>query len=231
MLSPLLLLLIYLGGIVSAFGPCSLATIPVYLGYIAGSANSLWKGITSGIIFTIGLSLVFSLLGAAAVIIGIFLPSVAITYAVLGIIMIVFGVMLLGVIQQYTCRFIPQEKITRFSGPLGALILGLTFGFVWTPCVTPMLGAVLILIMFSGSLFVGAGLLFIFGFGYGTPLIIAGGLIANGQQILGERYEKASRWIVRIGGIVLIVLGIDLLLPLFGFPTIIFRILNGGIGP
>jgi len=48
---------------------------------------------------------------------------------------------------------------------------------------------------------------------------------------LGERYEKVSRWIVRIGGIVLIVLGIDLLLPIFGFPTFFFRILNGGIGP
>jgi cytochrome c-type biogenesis protein len=223
--------LIYLGGIISAFGPCSLATIPVYLSYIAGSANSLGKGITAGIIFTLGLSLVFSLLGAAAVLIGIFLPSLAITYAILGIIMIIFGVMLLGVFQQYTCRIMPQEKVTRFSSPLGALVLGLSFGFVWTPCVTPMLGAVLILIMFSGNLFVGAGLLFIFGFGYGTPLIIAGGLLANGQQILGERYEKVSRWVVRIGGIVLIVLGIDLLLPIFGFPTFFFRILNGGIGP
>lgn len=78
---------------------------------------------------------------------------------------------------------------------------------------------------------IGAALLFLFGLGYGTLLIIASPLIANGHQLAGEKYETASLWLARLAGILLIIIGIDLLLPLFGFHTIIFRFLTGGIGP
>ncbi len=230
MITPLFILLIYAEGILACFSPCGLAAIPTYLSYLTGFEKQPWRALAAGLLFTIGLALTSALLGVVAAAIGVLLlPPLSITYAFMGVLMIVCGIVFLTYIQRYVCKYRPIDEFSRFSGIFGAFLLGLTFGLVLNICATPILGAVLTLIALYKSIPLGFGLLFLFGFGLGTPLIVASPLVAKGHDLLSERYLTVSRWLSRIAGIILIILGVDLLLPLFGFPTIIFRFLGGGI--
>ena len=230
MITPLFILVIYIEGILACFSPCGLATIPTFLSYLTGFEKQPWRALTVGLLFTIGLAITSALLGALAAAIGVLLaPPLEISYAVLGVVMIVCGIVFLTYIQRYVCKYRPIDEFSRFSGIFGAFLLGLTFGLVLNICATPILGAVLTLIALNQSIPLGFGLLFVFGFGLGTPLIIASPFVAKGHDLLSERYMTISRWLSRIAGIILIILGVDLLLPLFGFPTIIFRLLGGAV--
>ncbi len=231
MVSPFFILLVYLEGILACFSPCGLAVIPTYLGYLAGFEDKPGRALIAGLIFTLGFALINAFIGALAGAIGLILPPIEITYAVLGIIMIACGIFFLVYIQRYVCKYQPLNRFSRFSGFFGALILGLSFGFIGVACTTPIIAGVFILITTLQNIPLGAILLFLFGIGYGTPLIIISPLLAKGHNIMGGRFETASRWLSRLAGILLLVLGIDLLLPLFGFHTIIFRFLTGGTGP
>jgi cytochrome c biogenesis protein CcdA len=228
---PLLVILIYLEGILACFSPCGLIVIPLYLGFLTAYERKPWRALAAGVAFTLGFALISALVGVVAGAIGLVLPPLVITYAILGVILIVCGVVFISSLHQYACKYTPIQKFSRYSGIVGAFILGFSYGFVGIACVTPIIAGIFVIIALYGNIVIGAALLFLFGLGYGTPLIIASPLIANGHQLAGEKYETVSLWLGRVAGVLLIIIGIDLLLPLFGFHTIIFRFLTGGIGP
>ncbi len=231
----LALIIAFLGGVVTFISPCILPLIPGYLSFITGvSTSDLKKGVkgrflkvlVSSLLFVLGFSIVFALLGASASFIGGFLiKHKNILIKVAGGLIIFFGLIYLGVIK---IPFFYQER--RFQpkgqsfGTLGTVLLGAAFGFAWTPCLGPILSSILLLASITGTATKGAFLLIVYAFGLGIPFIITG--------LLLSRFLTTFDWIKRhyqvitvVSGSFLILIGILLLTPLWSyFSTFLFRL-------
>ena len=176
-----------LGGALSFLSPCVLPLVPPYLCYMAGvSADDLKSGpavattgyarlISSSVIFVLGFSTVFVALGAGASSIGLFLRQNLDWLGMLaGIAIIVMGLNFLGV---FRLSFLSREA--RLQAPdrprslLGAYLMGLAFAFGWTPCIGPVLGAILGLAGARGTVSEGATMLAFYSAGLGIPFILA----------------------------------------------------------
>lgn len=207
--------LVFAEGIASFLSPCLLPLLPVYLGYLSGeiTEGSYNKRalIINSIIFCIGLSAVFIMMGVTASSIGRFLNEYRLLLSkIAAVVIILFGLFHMGIIR---LGFLYKEKRfnTRFkrSSYINSLIFGAVFAFGWTPCIGPILGSVLIIAGSSGSMAYGAYLLFIFALGLSIPFIITASLVELISAKL-KAIQKYSRIINIAGGILLIILGIAL---------------------
>ena len=176
-----------LAGALSFLSPCVLPLVPPYLCYMAGvSAEDLKSGpavastgfarlISSSLVFVLGFSTVFVALGAGASSIGLFLrQNLDWLGIVAGIAIIVMGLNFLGV---FRLAFLSREA--RFRAPdrpqslIGAYLMGLAFAFGWTPCIGPVLGAILGLAGSKGTVGEGATMLAFYSAGLGIPFVLA----------------------------------------------------------
>src|SRR4030042_1206454 len=134
---------VFLGGVISSSSPCVLATIPLVIGYVGGySEGNRRKALLYSLIFILGLSLTFTVLGAIASLIGGLFGSVNQTwYIVVGGIAVVIGLHLVGLFEWSLP--IPVHFRPKHRGLLGAFLLGLLFGIVSSPCATPILALIL----------------------------------------------------------------------------------------
>lgn len=200
--------LVYLGGILTSFSPCILTMIPVIIGYIGGYHDeknvSGVKGFSASTAFVLGMSVTFSMLGLVAVSLGKVFGQIGDTwYYVIAAVAIIMGLQLLGVINLRFPAFnmIPLKR----GGLIKTFLIGLMFGMVMSPCATPVLAVIIAYVASTGKIFYGAGLLFFYGLGHGLPLIIAGTFTASLKQM--NRFQKYSRVITVISGLILIFLG------------------------
>jgi len=178
--------LAFLAGIVSFVSPCILPLVPGYLSLVTKlsfeeltqkkTSNSIKKILLPSIFFVLGFSTLFVLLGASASFIGGFLQHYKIILLKLsGVIIIVFALFVLEIIK------LPQlyrEKKLDFGTTnisyLGPFLLGIAFGFGWTPCVGPILASILLYASTSEGASGGALLLFIYSLGLGLPFLLTG---------------------------------------------------------
>lgn len=171
-------------GVVSFLSPCVLPLVPGYLAFVSGTSDVATDGQpavpTSKILsragaFVLGFSTVFVLLGASATRIGQFLTSRGALFGqIAGLIVIVFGLHLMGV---FRIPLLYREKRVQTTrpprSPFGAFVIGTAFAFGWTPCIGPILGAVLGLAAVQESAWQGVGLLSVYSLGLGVPFLLA----------------------------------------------------------
>ena len=174
-----------LAGMLSFLSPCVLPLVPPYLVYLTGaSLERLAEGeaeprvrretITAAVLFVLGFSTIFIALGASASVIGAVLRAYSGTLAVIaGVGIVVMGLHFLGLTP---IAWLMREKRFTVAKPVGlwgAYLMGLAFALGWTPCIGPILAAILAVAASEATVAQGAGMLAIYSLGLGVPFLIA----------------------------------------------------------
>ena len=204
--------LVLLGGAATGLNPCVFPTIPVVIGYISGQKEQpRWKGFALAMTFVLGLAITYVVIGATASFVGSVLGiSKAGWMYIVAAVCLLVGLSMSGLITISFDTFIPaQSKWSKLSGFAGALVLGMLFGLVASPCAMPILTLILALIAQKGQVAYGSMLMFTYAIGHGLPLIIIG-TVAGALTSL-ERFTTYSVLIQRIGGWLLIIVGLYLI--------------------
>jgi cytochrome c-type biogenesis protein len=208
-LSALAYILVFLGGVLTSIGPCNLSMVPVIIAYVGGYANpTRAKGFWLSTFFTLGSSVTFMLLGVvAATVGGLFGAESKILHWFVAAVCFVIGLNLLGALKvnlDFMARL--QPKRVAVTGLIGAFLLGLVVGLAGSQCGTPVLVAILGLVMAKGKLAYGASLLFAYGLGRGVPIILAGTFTGVVKAL--PAMERWTRWMETAAGVVLIAVGL-----------------------
>jgi len=215
--------LAFLAGLASFLSPCVFSLVPAYVGYLGGRAagdqggKNRWVAFSHGLAFVLGFSVVFITLGVAASFAGAILYDARYWLAKIGgIVVILFGLHMIGIIHipflAYDTRI--QKVPDRKWGYLSSALMGIFFSAGWSPCVGPVLGAILTLAINGGSVSQGATLLSFYSAGLAIPFLIAAIGIGWVTTIL-QRYKKTMRYVEILMGIVLMIVGVMLFLGTF----------------
>ena len=212
-------------GFISFLSPCVLPLIPGYISFISGqSLNEILVSKKINffplILFCFGFSTVFIILGASASFLGqTLLQNSEILRIVAGIVIIIFSLQLLGIINISFLNLEKRFDTKRSENILFPYLIGLAFGFGWTPCIGPILGSILALASIEETLFRAVTLLSFYSLGLAIPFILAGYLTQK-FLIFSKNFKKNINMIYKIGGTILIVTGFLILtnqLQLIGF--------------
>lgn len=214
------LLTAFLAGLVSFLSPCVLPLVPGYVSYVSGNtlgdatvaSPRRWVVILLGAWFVLGFSSVFIALGATATALSRLLLLYRYEANIVGgLVIIVFGAFTTGLIR---LPLLHQDMRYhgRISGgrPLGAFALGVAFGFGWTPCIGPVLGAILTLSAVSATATSGVTLLAIYSLGLGVPFLLS----AAFTDVLMRRLKSARRLgrFLQVGaGVVMMLMGVAMI--------------------
>ncbi len=214
---------VFIAGILTFLAPCTLPLIPGYLGFISGvSMEDLKKGkigkkekrkvMINGILYVIGFSAVFILLGTIFGVGGIALAKYRLILGRIGgVVIILFGLFMLHIPGLNFMKFMNADK--RFhtklkpGEPASSLIFGATFAFGWSPCVGPILGTVLVLSSNVTTIWQGAFLLAVFSLGLAIPFLLIAASVAHAMDYV-KRMSKYLNVISTIGGLFLIIMGV-----------------------
>lgn len=194
-----------MAGLISFLSPCVLPLVPGYLAYAAGHSKSRGKVLLGSVLFVIGFSALFISYGALFGGIGseIFVHEELIT-RILGVLTICLGIIFMG---KFPMAPTFHPRITTTSGLIGAPLLGFLFGVGWTPCIGPALATVQTLAFQESSAARGAILSFGYCLGLGLPFI-ATGLYLDKSEKLRKFFIRRGDLISKIGGILLIAIGV-----------------------
>tara|TARA_Y100000589_G_scaffold249067_1_gene237100 strand:+ start:37 stop:741 length:705 start_codon:yes stop_codon:yes gene_type:complete len=202
-------------GLISFLSPCVLPLIPGYISYISGTTyNELIETkvkISPLLFFTLGFSLVFILFGAAATFVGqLFLSYSNELRIIAGIIIILFSLQILGFLNFKFLNYERRLNISKNNSFISPILLGVSFGFGWTPCIGPILGSILVLATTEESLIRGIVLLCFYSLGLAIPFILSGVLI---QKFIGvsNKLKSKMKLIINISGYLLLVTGVLIL--------------------
>jgi cytochrome c-type biogenesis protein len=201
-------------GLLSFLSPCVLPLIPSYVGYLTGlTADQIEerRGLTliHALWFVAGFGAVFVALGAGASALGsLFRDSQVWLGRVGGALVIVLGLSLLGVLRlPFLLRERRLELARKPVGYLGSLLVGVTFGAAWTPCIGPILGAILTLAAAEASLAHGTVLLAFYALGLAIPFLVTA-LALRWFLEWFQRFRPYIVWVDRVAGVLLILLGV-----------------------
>lgn len=215
----------FIAGILTFLAPCTLPLVPGYLGFISGvSASDLQdptkekiarrKIFLNGVLYVIGFSLVFIILGSLFGLGGATLVKYRIWLSRIGgIFVIFFGLFMMGILKLPFLnveKHVGSVKALKPGNPISSLIFGATFAFGWTPCVGPILGSILTLAASLATIGQGAFLLAIFSLGLAVPFLIIAASISSASVYLAK-VSKYLNAISFVGGIFLVFLGALLL--------------------
>src|SRR5512133_3371571 len=211
-----------LAGLASFLSPCVFSLVPAYVGYLgglstgaAGSENgksNRWLTFSHGLAFVLGFSIVFVLFCVVAAYAGALLFDLRFWLAKIGgIVVVVFGLHMIGVFHipflAYDTRV--QQAPDPKWGYLSSALMGVFFSAGWSPCVGPVLGAILTLAINGGSVSLGATLLSAYSIGLAIPFLIAALGIGWVTTIL-RKYGKTMRYVEIAMGVILVIIGVML---------------------
>lgn len=211
-------------GLVSFFTPCVLAMAPIYLGYLAGGSLAQAERtrkldlVMRAVFFVIGFGLVFISLGIAASLFGRLLArGLPTIMSAGGVLLIAMGLHMAGLLRLPWLNTQRRLMAGRpgASGLAGSFLLGFVFGAGWSPCVGPVLAAILLLAADSQTAAQGGLLLSAYTLGLGLPFVA----VAAGMSTLlplARRMSRYSRWASVAGGVLLIVLGLAMMTGWYG---------------
>jgi len=215
-----------IAGLISFASPCVVPLVPGYLGYLSGMAGAgagLGAGggkasrprLLAGVaLFVAGFTAVFVLLGVAFASLGARLDGeLDVLTRVLGVLVVVMGFVFIGAVP-----FLQRERrvhISPTAGLWGAPVLGVVFGLGWTPCIGPTLAAVLTLSLSEATATRGVILAVAYSLGLGIPFLLLAAWMERSRAVLGwlRRHRLA---LMRVGGAMLVVLGVLLVTGLWG---------------
>jgi len=213
----------FLAGLASFLSPCVFSLVPAYVGYLGGRAASgeggsnRWVTLSHGLAFVLGFSTIFVLLGVAASFAGSLLFDARFWLAKIGgVVVIIFGLHMIGLIHipflSYDTRVntAPDQK----WGYLSSALMGVFFSAGWSPCVGPVLGAILTLAVNGGSVSQGASLLTAYSAGLAIPFLVAALGIGWVTTIL-RRYNKVMHYVEIVMGVILVIVGLMLFTGIF----------------
>ena len=200
-------------GLISFLSPCVLPLIPGYISYISGSSlNELIEkksvNIFPIILFTLGFSLVFISFGATASFIGSVILNNSYELRIAsGIIIIIFSLHILGILNLNFLNYEKRIYTEKKSGIFSSILVGMAFGFGWTPCIGPILGSILALASIEQSLNRGILLLIFYSLGLAIPFILSGYLIQK-FLVFSKNLKSKMNIILKSGGALLLITGI-----------------------
>ena len=203
-------------GLISFLSPCVLPLIPGYISFISGaSLNELLTkkkiNLTPLILFTFGFSFVFIMFGAAASYIGqVLLQNSQILRVIAGLIIIVFSLQLIGIVNINFLNFEKKIYTKKNKNVWFSFIVGMAFGFGWTPCIGPILGSILALASTEETIFKAIVLLSFYSLGLAIPFILSGYLIQR-FLMFSKNFKKNINIVSKSGGVILLITGILIL--------------------
>ncbi len=206
-------------GVISFLSPCVLPIVPPYLAYMGGISmpdmlDKTKKGhpaVTASVFFALGLSTVFIFLGFTASAFGqVFLRNQELFGQIAGGVIILFGLHFIGLIKlPFLYREARIDAGSRGGSAFGAYILGLAFAFGWTPCIGPILGAILSLAAQEDSVARGTALMAAYAVGLGLPFILSAVFIQRAMGLM-NRFKKHMRKVEIAMGVLLVLVGVML---------------------
>lgn len=221
----------FIAGIASFLSPCVLALVPAYIGYLSGRAAGVAKGqdnrlmtFLHGIAFVLGFSLVFISLGIFASALGGLLSDVRVWLGRIGgLVVIVFGLHMIGLLRipflEMDSRL--QMEQTKNYSFFSSFMMGIFFSAGWSPCVGPVLGAILTLAMNGGSISQGLVLLSSYSLGLAIPFLLAALGIGWVSTVL-KKFSRIMRITEVVMGSLMVVVGLLLMTGAFNLIATMF---------
>jgi cytochrome c-type biogenesis protein len=203
-------------GLISFLSPCVLPLIPGYVSFITGSTlNEILEkkkiNLLPLIVFSLGFSFVFIIFGATASFLGqILLQNSQILRTIAGVIIIIFSLQLMGVLN---IKFLNIEKkfYTKKSNNIFfVFIVGMAFGFGWTPCIGPILGSILALASTEETIYKAILLLSFYSLGLAIPFVLSGYLMQK-FLLFSKNFKRNINLVTKGGGIILLITGVLIL--------------------
>jgi cytochrome c-type biogenesis protein len=211
-----------IAGLVSFLSPCVLPLVPPYLIYLTGAtiehvaneetvSSSKRAVMTSAALFVLGFSTVFVALGASASLIGGLIRAWSEELSIVaGIVIIVMGLHFLGLTRIGLLMREGRLPIPKPVGLWGAYVMGLAFAFGWTPCIGPILAAILSIAAAEATVVKGAGLLAVYSAGLGIPFLIAAFMVEQFSSLFAKMKRHLAS-VERAMGVLMILTGIGFL--------------------
>jgi cytochrome c-type biogenesis protein len=204
----------FVAGVLSFLSPCVLPLVPSYIGFLTGMTLPEVTGrrrvaLIHALLFVAGFSLVFILLGASATALGRALNYYQVwLQRIGGALIILFGLLCLGV---FNVRLLSQERRLHLErkpvGYLGSALVGMAFAAGWTPCIGPVLGAILGLAATSTDVSRGMLLLAVYSAGLALPFLVAAVAVDSFLDWF-QRFRRFIPWVMRISGVMLVFVGL-----------------------
>jgi len=220
----------FVAGLASFLSPCVLPLVPAYVGYLGGrsafedegESPNRWSVFSHGLAFVIGFSIVFILLGVATSALGSLLIGAKDWLEKIGgVVVVIFGLHMTGIWRipflQYDTR--NQTQVDRNKGYLSSLLMGVFFSAGWSPCVGPVLGAILTFSLSGGSALTGGALLAAYSAGLSIPFLVAALGVGWVTTVL-KKYGKVMHYVEIAMGVLMIIIGTMLFFGLFEQLTI-----------
>jgi cytochrome c-type biogenesis protein len=210
---------VLIAGLLSFLSPCVLPLVPPYLAYMAGTSVAAMSAerrfdarvLGASLLFVLGFSTVFVLLGAGASSIGGLLRRHSDTLAIVaGVAIIAMGLHFLGVFRMAFLYREARFDVAKPAHPLGAYAMGLAFAFGWTPCIGPVLGAVMAVAGAQATVGEGMGLLAVYSAGLGIPFLLAALFMGPFTRLLA-RLKRRMGLVEKAMGAALVLTGVAFL--------------------
>jgi cytochrome c-type biogenesis protein len=204
----------FAAGLLSFLSPCVLPLVPSYIGFLTGMTlpevtDRRRAALLHASLFIAGFSLVFVLLGASATALGRALNQYQVWIQRIGGVLIIgFGLICLGAVR---AEALMRERRIQLEekpvGYLGSMLVGMAFAAGWTPCIGPVLGAILGLAATSSDLARGTLLLVAYSAGLAVPFLLAAIAL---ESFLGwfQRFRRYLPWVMRVSGVLLVFVGV-----------------------
>ena len=212
----------FAAGAISFLSPCVLPLVPGYVSYVAGESAadgkaqegllSRLKALALSLYFVLGFSTVFVLLGASATALGQVLLGYRYELNIVsGVVVIIFGLFVTGLLRwSWMARDVRFHAALEGGRPLSAYVLGLAFAFGWTPCIGPILGAILTVSATTTTVAGGVVLLAIYSLGLGGPFLLAA-LFTDALARRLRHVGRFGRWLQVVAGGAMVLMGLAMI--------------------